>query len=83
MKNTPSPQLVAQTLLWIMIVAVTAVIVLTAIAFFNYTHNETFYNNIRLGHVYVFDAMSKYKKTIMYLLAFLLFIVSVSYYKTG
>jgi len=82
MGHNPSPQLVAQTLLWIMIIAVTSVIVLTAIAFFSYKHNETFYNNIRFGHVYVFDAMSKYKKTIIYSLAFLLFIVTVSYYKT-
>jgi hypothetical protein len=81
MASTASPELVGQTLLWIIMVAVTSVIILTAIAFFSYKHTELFYSNFRLGHVYVFDSMTKYKKTIMYALAFLLFIVTVAYYK--
>jgi hypothetical protein len=81
MAPTASPQLVGQTLLWIMLTAVTCIIILTAIAYFSYKHTEIFYNNVRLGHVYLFDAMTKYKKTIVYALMFLLFIVTVSFYK--
>ena len=81
MGSSPSPQLVGQTVLWIVFTALTCVVILTSIAYFSYKHTEIFYNNVRLGHVYLFDAMTKYKKTLVYGLIFLLIIVIVSLYK--
>lgn len=81
MGSTLSSESASQTLLWIMLTAISCIIIITAIAYFSYKHTENFYNNIRLGHVYVFDAMSKYKQTIMYALIILCIIVIVSFYK--
>lgn len=81
MGSTLSTESASRTLLWIMLTAISCIIIITAIAYFSYKHTENFYNSIRLGHVYVFDAMSKYKKTIMYTLVILSIIVIVSFYK--
>lgn len=75
MPATPSPELVGTTIMWFMFIPLTAIVVLTAIAYFSYKHKENFYSNINLGHVYIFDAISKYKSTIMYSLLFLLIVV--------
>lgn len=81
MASTPSPELVGKTIMWFMFIPLTAIVVLTAIAYFSYKHTETFYRNINLGNVYVFDALSKYKSTIMYSLLFLFMAVIALQYK--
>jgi hypothetical protein len=75
MGATPSPELVGKTIMWFMMIPLTTIVVLTAIAYFSYKHNEEFYGNVRLGHVYVFDALSKYKKTILYAMVFLSLVI--------
>jgi hypothetical protein len=81
MGSTISSESASRTILWIMLIAISCIIIITAIAYFSYKHTENFYNNIRLGHVYVFDAMTKYKKTITYALSILFIIVIISFYK--
>jgi hypothetical protein len=65
MGSTPSPELVTQTIVSIMLITITLAIVLAAITYFNYKYTEIMYSNIRLGHVYMFDAFTKYKQSIM------------------
>ena len=68
----PSLDVVNRVILGFMFVIITAVIILTAIAFFSYKYKEEFYSNARLGHIYIFDAIGKYKKTVTYALVFAL-----------
>jgi hypothetical protein len=64
MGSTPSPELVGITIANIILITITIVIILTAITYFNYKYTEIMYNNIRLGHIYIFDAFTKYKQSI-------------------
>ena len=73
MGSTASPELISKTIAWIMLITITAIVFITAITIFNNKYKESMYN-IRLGNIYIFDAFTKYKQTIMASLI-LLFIV--------
>ena len=77
MGSSPSPELVGKTVAWIMIITITSVMFITAITFFNYKYTEIMFNNIRLGNIYIFDAITKYKQVVMYSLSLLFLVVFI------
>jgi hypothetical protein len=82
MAPTASPELVAKTLFLIMLITITTVISIATIAYFSYTY-KTNIQKIVLGEVYVFDAFSKYKKTLMYAVVGLILVTLGIYYQRG
>jgi hypothetical protein len=82
MAPTASPELVAKTLFWIMLISIVTILSIATIAYFSYTY-KTNIQKIVLGEVYVFDAFSKYKKTIMYAILGLICVMLGFYYQRG
>lgn len=82
MAPTASPELVGKTLFWIMLISIVTILSIATIAYFSYTY-KTNIQKIVLGEVYVFDAFSKYKKTIMYAILGLICVMLGFYYQRG
>ena len=82
MGATPSPELVGKSLLWIMLITITTVIFISAILYFRYTYNTNI-QRVVLGEIYVFDAFSKYKRTMLFAVIGLTIVALALHYQIG